>query len=273
MAASRPEVDQGRRLHMAQLIRKKRIEAGLEQAELAELIGVTSAAVGCWERCISRPDIDTIPKICKTLKIATTELLDTEPELSLDGEERDILDSYRNLRSSQQQMIKNLVEQMEWDNLREAKLRIRAAYLQRPFMEEAAAAGFGGPMNDSAYAEPVYVRCNPLSNHCTRIVKVNGHSMEPVYRDGSRVYVDENQQPMEGDDVVVIFEGTLYIKKFTRAGLVSYNPDRQAYPLIHINGWQEVCYVGKVTGRVNDYDIPSGKELKEVEEAFSPEYD
>jgi len=47
--------------------------------------------------------------------------------------------------------------------------------------------------------------------------------MEPVYPDGSFVYIDEQREPRIGDDVVVVYEGTLYIKTFTTAGLVYYN--------------------------------------------------
>ncbi|MBR6029151.1 MAG: LexA family transcriptional regulator [Clostridia bacterium] len=273
MPRSRPEADTARREYMAKIIRQKRLEAGLEQAELAARIGVTAAAVGNWERCIARPDLDTLPRLCRELNVSISELLGTEPEMTLCGHERAVLEGYRRLKPLQQQMIRNLIEQMEWNDLREAKQRVRSAYVRRIEMEQAAAAGFGGPMEDEASAETVYVRANPLSEKCTRIVKVNGQSMEPVYEDGSRVYVDENQPPRLGDDVVVIYEGTLYIKRFEKSGLVSYNPDRQAYPVIKVNGWQNVKYVGKVVGRVSDYDIASGRELQEVEDAFSPDYD
>ena len=67
MARSRPAVDTARRMKMANLIRQKRLEAGLDQIGLAKRLGVTPAAVGNWERCIARPDFDTIPGLCGAL--------------------------------------------------------------------------------------------------------------------------------------------------------------------------------------------------------------
>ena len=83
------------------------------------------------------------------------------------------------------------------------------------------------------------------------------------------MYVDEKRQPRVGDDVVVVYEGTLYIKRFTPKGLESYNPDRETYPLIRVQGWENVRCLGVVLGRVNDYDILAGRELREVEEAYA----
>ena len=96
-----------------------------------------------------------------------------------------------------------------------------------------------------------------------------GQSMEPVYPDGSFVYIDEHREPRIGDDVVVVYEGTLYIKTFTTAGLVSYNTNKKRYPTIKVDGWQNVKCVGVVTGRVGDYDILSGQELRDVERAYA----
>ena len=45
MARSRPVVDMARRMKMANLIRQKRLKAGLEQTELAEMLGFQRQAV------------------------------------------------------------------------------------------------------------------------------------------------------------------------------------------------------------------------------------
>ena len=273
MPRSRPEVDTVRRERMAQIIRSKRIEAGLEQAQLAALLGVTAAAVGNWERCASRPDFDTVPGLCASLHISVAELMGLEPELSLSGTERTALESYRQMNPHQQKMIRELMDQIVQGNEREAQQRIRAMYQQINELELGAAAGPGGPLDDAVEPIPTYVRTNPLARKSTCIVRVNGHSMEPVYADGSRVYVDEKAQPQPGDDVVVIYENTMYIKRFEPEGLVSYNPDKKAFPLIKVGGWQDVKLIGKVIGPVNEYDIPSGADLQAIHTAFSPEFD
>ncbi len=57
-------------------IREKRIEKGLKQRELADLLFVTESAVSKWENGKSYPDITMIPNICKTLGVTEKELID-----------------------------------------------------------------------------------------------------------------------------------------------------------------------------------------------------
>ena len=57
-------------------IREKRIEKGLKQRELADLLYVTESAVSKWETGKSYPDITMIPNICKTLGVTEKELID-----------------------------------------------------------------------------------------------------------------------------------------------------------------------------------------------------
>ena len=270
MARSRPVIDTARRMKMANLIRQKRVQAGMEQAELAKEIGVTPAAVGNWERCLARPDFDTIPKLCGALGISVTELLDMEPELGLYRDERGVLDSYRNMTPANRRTVKALMAELEQNELEQRYQYLRDSAHAMPAILSAAA-GFGATMDDELPAEQLYVRSNPCQRKSTLLVKVNGESMEPVYMDGSYVYVDENRKPRIGDDVVVIYEGVMYIKRFTPQGFESYNADKVRYSLIKVNGWENVRCVGVVTGRVNDYDILSGRELKEVEQAYAAE--
>ena len=57
-------------------IREKRIEKGLKQRELADLLYVTESAVSKWETGKSYPDITMIPNICKVLDVTEKELID-----------------------------------------------------------------------------------------------------------------------------------------------------------------------------------------------------
>lgn len=57
-------------------IREKRIEKGLKQRELADLLYVSESAVSKWETGKSYPDITMIPNICRTLGVTEKELID-----------------------------------------------------------------------------------------------------------------------------------------------------------------------------------------------------
>lgn len=54
-------------------IRKKRLEAGLTQKELAARLHVTESAVSKWERELSYPDISMVTAICSALNISEHE--------------------------------------------------------------------------------------------------------------------------------------------------------------------------------------------------------
>lgn len=48
---------------LGDLLRRARLDAGLEQAELAEKVGVSRAAIGAWERDRSAPDFPWVKRI------------------------------------------------------------------------------------------------------------------------------------------------------------------------------------------------------------------
>lgn len=54
-------------------IRKKRLEAGLTQKELAGLLFVTESTISKWERGLSYPDVSMVPSICAALHMTEHE--------------------------------------------------------------------------------------------------------------------------------------------------------------------------------------------------------
>lgn len=60
---------------MGSVISKIRKEKNMTQIELAERLNVTDKAVSKWERGISCPDINTIPKLAEILEISPDELM------------------------------------------------------------------------------------------------------------------------------------------------------------------------------------------------------
>lgn len=54
-------------------IRKKRLEAGLTQKELAEQLFVTESTISKWERALSYPDVSMVTSICAALRITEHE--------------------------------------------------------------------------------------------------------------------------------------------------------------------------------------------------------
>lgn len=77
-------------------IRKYRENRGLNQKELAQLIGVSNSRVSNWEQGINRPDADILVDICKALNVSPSELLDVRLSSDeLNDQERKIIMAYR----------------------------------------------------------------------------------------------------------------------------------------------------------------------------------
>lgn len=67
---------------MGDLIAALRKQQGMTQQDLADKMHVTDKAVSKWERGISYPDINTIPKLAETLNISSDELLTFQKKAS-----------------------------------------------------------------------------------------------------------------------------------------------------------------------------------------------
>ena len=67
---------------MGEIIAKKRKEAGMTQAELAEYVGVSKPAVSKWESGCSFPDIALLPVLASFFDISIDELMGYQPQMN-----------------------------------------------------------------------------------------------------------------------------------------------------------------------------------------------
>ena len=65
---------------LGMMISTLRKEKGMTQLELAEKMGVTDKAVAKWERDLSFPDINSIPKLAEIFEISVDELMQVKTE-------------------------------------------------------------------------------------------------------------------------------------------------------------------------------------------------
>lgn len=59
-------------------IKRKRLEAGMNQTDLAGAVGVLTSTVSAWERGISKPQPRNLKKIAGALNCTIAELLEAE---------------------------------------------------------------------------------------------------------------------------------------------------------------------------------------------------
>lgn len=58
-----------------------RKEQGMTQLELAEKMGVTDKAVSKWERDLSFPDVNSIPKLAEIFNVSIDELMQVQTHM------------------------------------------------------------------------------------------------------------------------------------------------------------------------------------------------
>ena len=66
---------------LGMMISSLRKEKGMTQLELAEKMGVTDKAVSKWERDLSYPDINSIPKLAEVFGVSVDELMQVKTEI------------------------------------------------------------------------------------------------------------------------------------------------------------------------------------------------
>lgn len=73
-----------------------REDRNMSQKDFAQKIGVSNSRVSNWEQGINRPDVDLLKKICETLNVSPSELLDVHLDTEeLTEHEKQIIRSYR----------------------------------------------------------------------------------------------------------------------------------------------------------------------------------
>lgn len=71
---------------LGMMISSLRKEKGMTQLELAEKMGVTDKAVSKWERDLSYPDLNSIPKLAEIFGVSVEDLM--QNRLESQGEEK-----------------------------------------------------------------------------------------------------------------------------------------------------------------------------------------
>ena len=65
-------------MNIAENIKKMRVTHGMEQAELANLLGISNKTVSSWETGRTEPKMGMIEKMCKIFDCSKSELIDGE---------------------------------------------------------------------------------------------------------------------------------------------------------------------------------------------------
>lgn len=260
------------------VIRTRRNALGLNQTRLAEETGVSRNAVAGWETGHSRPDLGTVPSLCKALGISIEAFFGEEADRS--EEDRRLLKFFGMLDQRDRKAILWQIEALaegrkrqtaeERPQAKKTAGRIRQAdeftvprFVTVYASDLGAAAGFGAAL-DEAQGEEIHLLADDETERADEVITVSGRSMEPTFMDGDRVLVEHTDRLRPGEIGIFLVDNEGYIKEYRADGLHSHNPD---YGMIPLSGEETVRCVGRVIGKLKEEQIPNEEQLDMIEEA------
>ncbi len=238
-----------------ELIRRQRRSKKMSQEELGALVSVGKNAVGAWEAGRSRPDVGSVPVICRALDLSLDEFFGLQEIARIDpgnqletNEASELIRRYAALNPYTRQVV---MREMDMLYDMQGSMKKPPRRVIRLYQNDMAASAGPGETLEAARGEEVYVYADPVTETADEIIRVNGNSMEPTYCDGDLVFVRHAASLQEGEIGIFVTGDTGYIKEYHRDGLYSHNPAYQ--PIIFSEGTEVRC-IGRVIGKVSQDD-------------------
>ena len=239
-----------------ELIREYRKRKNYSQEQLGALVQVKKNAVGAWEAGRSRPDISSVPVLCRALDLPLAVFFGVPEE---NGDE--VSARFRLLNSYNRQVILKQMDtlyEIQQNPSSSAPAQIQPRSLIAVYRNDlSAAAGYSYSIGDQS-GERVYLAADPVTVRTHEIIRVSGNSMEPPFHDGDQVLVHHCASLKEGEIGIFVNGDAGYIKEYHRDGLYSHNP---AYPVMHFTEGDSVRLIGKVLGRLEQEQIARPEEI------------
>lgn len=245
-------------------IRAFRIAAGLNQPQLASIVGVTKNSVTNWESGIRRPDLGILKKICAALHVSADELLgiaqyDKRPS----EQEMWILSCYRGLSKHDRLLLDALIDKMHEDSFEEFRRTYKNRFLHRAANPLRVCAGTGADLSGGGAMGKILMRNTDETYACDEVITITGDSMEPAYHNGDRILIEHTDSVNPDEIGVFVVAGEGVIKVYQEDGLYPLNP---AYQVIRPSEDDNARCVGRVICKLTDDLLPTKDEQIMIDE-------
>lgn len=246
-------------------------ERRITNDQLSEMTGIPLGTLSKILAGISdSPKLSNIVAICAALECSVDYILTGIPEntnnYTLSDKEIALVENYRKLDPHSRELVAMVIskesERESVGNERGFRGQIIAggASVRGAAMKSAVglsrrkislydlpvSAGTGVYLTDTDSVE-----INIPDNHETEVadfaLRIKGNSMEPKYRDGDVLLVEECDAVEYGELGIFILDGDGYFKKFGGDRLISLNPD---YEPILLKNFDEIICCGRVVGKL-----------------------
>ncbi|EOD4669822.1 LexA family transcriptional regulator [Staphylococcus aureus] len=223
-------------------------ERKISQSELSRRTGIGRNSISDYLNGKYEAKQDKVFELAKALNVNEAWLMGFDISKNRKIENNDITSIYSKLTPPRQSnVLKYATNQLEEQNNDSDNLVDFNSYIQEKSEVDiygCASAGIG----ERLYNEPIskefvrgYVPAHDLA------LKVNGDSMEPMFKDGEIIFVEKTHNIKNGQIGIFIIEEEAYVKKVfvedDRLTLVSLNKD---YDDLHFYRNESVRLIGKV---------------------------
>lgn len=240
---------------IAERLKKLRLKNGLEQLEVAKRLGYKSdTSVSKWENGKNLPNGKRLAQLAL--------LFNTSTDYILTGEENNISNInsiYDKLSNDRKENVYNyaklqLKQQQEQSNVVEIDFSVNEEPYVYNIQERKIKHEWRGPVSAGTgeflfeeQSEYVEIDENEVPDRSDFCLTVNGNSMEPIFKDGSYIFVEEKEEIPSGTIGVVIVDGEAFVKRVwfegNHARLESFN---KAYKDIIVTRNDSFKIIGKV---------------------------
>ncbi|HDD0639817.1 XRE family transcriptional regulator [Staphylococcus aureus] len=231
-----------RNIIIAKNIRKFLNDSNMSQKKLAELINIKPSTLSDYLNLRSNPSHGVIQRIADVFEVGKSDIDTTYKD------DNDITSIYNKLTPPRQENVLNYAnEQLEEQNSKGDNVVDINSYKQEKTpvnVNGCVSAGVGERLHgETLFTEMVK---GPIPTHDLAL-KVNGDSMEPMFKDGEIIFVEKTHNIKNGQIGIFIIEEEAYVKKVfvedDRLTLVSLNKE---YRDLHFYRNESVRLVGKV---------------------------
>ena len=233
-------------IYSGNVIRELRNSMGLTQKELGKKVGVSNSAIANYEKGFRAPLQDTLFKLAETFNVSVNKFFpyDFESRSSDSPLLSQITDTAAKLHEPRQKKVLTFAQ----DQLDEQEGRVEEVLSYYDFTCYGAVSAGTGEWLEEEQKEKVSLPSSIVPHHpFDFVLRVNGDSMEPLFKNHEYVFVKKVDEVRNGQIGVFIVDGEAYLKKVyvekDHLRLVSLN---KAYDDLVFDDKNEIKAVGVV---------------------------
>ena len=246
-------------------------ERRITNDQLSEMTGIPLGTLSKILAGISdSPKLSNIVAICAALECSVDYILTGIPEntnnYTLSDKEITLIENYRKLDAHSRELVAMVISKESEREVGGSERGFRGqiiaggASVRGAAMKSAVglsrrkislydlpvSAGTGVYLTDTESVE-INIPDNSETSAADFALRIKGNSMEPKYRDGDVLLVEECDSVEYGELGIFILDGDGYFKKFGGDRLISLNPD---YEPILLKNFDEIICCGRVVGKL-----------------------